>query len=83
MLDAMFFGQPDNISANQSDWGSPNQSNAIVGVSKNNIGLRVMNRDSADVGANLQGRISIGMIEVAVAGLVLFYIWTHNVQGGG
>jgi len=81
MLDAMMFGNPNTISQNQAE--SANDSNSIVGVSKNNVGLRVLSRDSADLGANIQGRISIGMIEIAIAGLVLFYIWTHNVQGGG
>lgn len=30
-----------------------------------------------------QGRISIAVIESLLILLVLFYIWTHNVQGGG
>lgn len=30
-----------------------------------------------------QGRVSIAVIESLLIILVLFYIWTHNVQGGG
>lgn len=30
-----------------------------------------------------QGRISIAVLESLLIVLVLFYIWTHNVQGGG
>lgn len=29
------------------------------------------------------GRLSLGFLQVAVIGLVLVYIWTRNVQGGG
>lgn len=30
-----------------------------------------------------QGRISIAVLESLLILCVLFYIWTHNVQGGG
>ena len=30
-----------------------------------------------------QGRISVAVLESMLILLVLFYIWTHNVQGGG
>jgi hypothetical protein len=30
-----------------------------------------------------QGRISIAVLEALLILVVLFYIWTHNVQGGG
>lgn len=30
-----------------------------------------------------QGRVSIAVLESLLILLVLFYIWTHNVQGGG
>lgn len=29
------------------------------------------------------GRLSLGFLQVALVGLVLVYIWTRNVQGGG
>lgn len=82
MLDAMIFGNPSGISSNQSE--QYNDSNAIVGVSRNNIGLRIIDpRNSASIGADLQGRISVGMIAIVLAALAGFYVWTHNVQGGG
>lgn len=31
----------------------------------------------------IEGRVSLVMIEGLLLGLVLFYVWTHNVQGGG
>jgi len=30
-----------------------------------------------------QGKVSIAVLESLLILLVLFYIWTHNVQGGG
>ncbi len=30
-----------------------------------------------------QGKISIAVLESLLILLVLFYIWTHNIQGGG
>lgn len=30
-----------------------------------------------------QGKVSIAVIETLLILLVLFYMWTHNVQGGG
>lgn len=30
-----------------------------------------------------QGRISIAVLETMLILIVIFYIWTHNVQGGG
>lgn len=35
---------------------------------------------SADVRA---GRVSLAVLETMLILLVLFYLWTHNVQGGG
>jgi len=31
----------------------------------------------------LQGRLSLGIIAAMVAGAVLFYLYTRNIQGGG
>jgi len=40
----------------------------------------VENNDGIDL---LDGRIQIGFTGVLIIGLVLFYLWTRNVQGGG
>lgn len=31
----------------------------------------------------IEGRVSLVLIEGMILGLVLFYVWTKNVQGGG
>lgn len=31
----------------------------------------------------VQGQVSLGVIGLAIVGLIGFYLWTHNVQGGG
>lgn len=31
----------------------------------------------------LQGKVSLLMLDTLVLALVVFYVWTHNVQGGG
>lgn len=36
-----------------------------------------------DPNAVLTGRISLGIIGALVVGAVAFYIWTHQIQGGG
>lgn len=33
--------------------------------------------------AVLSGRISLSIIAALVGGAVLFYLWTHEIQGGG
>lgn len=38
---------------------------------------------SASVGSAVQGKLSLGLIELAVLALVGLYIWTHDIQGGG
>ena len=30
-----------------------------------------------------EGRVQFGFVGVLIVGLLVFYIWTHNVQGGG
>lgn len=37
--------------------------------------------DSAD--AIFSGRVSLGFIGVLVIGSLAFYLWTHEIQGGG
>ncbi len=34
-------------------------------------------------GSLMQGKLSLAVLEVAIIGLVGFYIWTHAIQGGG
>jgi hypothetical protein len=36
--------------------------------------------DSADI---LHGRVSLGILGAFILGAVAFYIWTHDIQGGG
>lgn len=38
---------------------------------------------SGGFGDVLEGRISLIMLEAMLIGLIGFYVWTHNVQGGG
>lgn len=35
------------------------------------------------VGDVLSGRVSLVFLEGAIVALVLFYVWTHKIQGGG
>lgn len=38
---------------------------------------------SSGVSDVMQGRVTLLMLNTVVLGLVAFYIWTHDVQGGG
>jgi hypothetical protein len=38
---------------------------------------------SSGVSDVMQGRVTLIMLNTIVLGLVAFYIWTHDVQGGG
>jgi hypothetical protein len=62
-----------------------NASRRLPGVARNTVGLRLTDRAmaSAELGGDVTGRISVGILELAVIILVVGYIWTHNVQGGG
>lgn len=35
------------------------------------------------IGDVTQGRVSLLMLDTLILALVVFYIWTHRVQGGG
>lgn len=35
------------------------------------------------IGNIFEGKLTLAAIEVIVAGLVVFYVWTHKIQGGG
>lgn len=39
--------------------------------------------DNTDEHNIFVGRISLGLIGAMVAGAVLFYVWTNQIQGGG
>ena len=39
--------------------------------------------DNNSAEAVLSGRISLGLIAALVIGAVAFYLWTHEIQGGG
>lgn len=39
--------------------------------------------DSNSADNILTGRISLGIIAAMVAGALLFYVWTNEIQGGG
>jgi hypothetical protein len=36
-----------------------------------------------ELGTAMSGRVSLLMLDTLILGLVLFYIWTKNAQGGG
>ena len=65
-----------------------NTSRTMVAVARNSINV-VSNGsssfgDSIDTEAEgIHGEMSVGFVGVLIVGLVLFYIWTRNVQGGG
>ena len=33
--------------------------------------------------STFHGRMSIGAVMLIIVGMGLFYVWTHNIQGGG
>ena len=37
----------------------------------------------AELGTAMSGRVSLLMLDTLILGMVLFYIWTKNAQGGG
>lgn len=37
----------------------------------------------SELGTAVSGRVSLLMLDTLILGLVLFYIWTKNAQGGG
>ena len=39
--------------------------------------------DGTDANATLSGRISLSIVAAMVVGALLFYVWTHEIQGGG
>lgn len=56
-----------------------NSSPRLVAPSGNTRGIPLTD-SFGDVGA---GRLTLGMIQIGIVLLVLAYIWTRNVQGGG
>lgn len=57
-----------------------NASRLMVAPSGATRGIPLAGSYGGDVA---DGRLSLGMLQVAVIGLVLLYLWTRNVQGGG
>lgn len=37
----------------------------------------------SEVGSVMSGRVSLLMLDTLILGLILFYLWTRNAQGGG
>ena len=67
--------------AQEKQYNSALKSPAPYGTSD---GLVVGNGyDSVSMQGDIYGRMSLGIVAVATAALLLFYIGTRNVQGGG
>ena len=43
-------------------------------------GFGTVQQGAGDLG---QGRVTLAGLELLVLGIVVFYIWTHKIQGGG
>lgn len=55
-------------------------SSLIVAPSGNTRGIPLNGSYGEDIAT---GRLTLGFIQIAIVALVLGYIWTRNVQGGG
>jgi hypothetical protein len=58
---------------------------ASIAPAGNQRGLQVArsNASGVDIGATLDGRFSLGLLQGLVVVLIVFYVWTRNVQAGG
>ena len=59
-----------------------NQSGRLVAPSGITRGIP-FNSNGLGGDANISGRLSLGFLQLIVVFLVLSYVWTRNVQGGG
>lgn len=65
---------------------SLNSSRQLPAVGDAAVTVRTTTGDAVENITNLElfeGRVQIGFIGVLIVGLIVFYLWTHNVQGGG
>jgi len=67
---------------------SENTNRTMVAVARN--GISVVSNGASSFGdgidssdGDMVGEASIGFVAVLIVGIVLFYVWTRNVQGGG
>lgn len=69
--------------SNASGVGLMTNASATGGVAPAGFLGGVYSSTSTAVGSALQGKLSLGLLELMVLGLVGLYIWTHDIQGGG
>ncbi len=83
MLDGIFHGSGGAMAWNQGE--VENLSPTTVAPSRDNIGMTVAGEGVVDgqQGGDFHGKVSLGILQFAIVGLILVYIWTRNVQGGG
>lgn len=85
MFDQMVFGGglSSQIGVNVAE--NANESPRLAAVSKNNVGMIARNRNmtGGEIGGDFYGRLSVGILEGLVVLLIVSYLWSHNVQGGG
>lgn len=78
------FGWTPGVFNRASDAAS-NTAVTSISPSRASVGLSGTSDIQLGVGgdsAGIHGKISLGIIEGMILGLVLFYIYTRNVQGG-
>lgn len=61
--------------------GGGTQSSATTSTSSTGGGIN-FNAVRSDVSAGMAGRISLAMLDLLILGMIAFYIWTRNAQGG-
>lgn len=53
----------------------------VLGAARTGGGFAVTSARS-EISDITTGRITLGMIEIALVGLIAFYVWTRSAQGG-
>lgn len=83
MLDAALFGMPA-VSAGGSFGARANAAPKTAAPAGIVRGLTVDDDGiSGDIESEFHGRASLAMLQIAIVGFIVFYIWTRNVQAGG
>jgi hypothetical protein len=71
--------QPGFLAAPKGAVSSPVTGGAVAAAPSGNA----IGQFRTELGTAMSGRVSLLMLDTLILGLVLFYIWTKNAQGGG